>query len=400
MIKKLKVRNFKSLKDFKINFEKFNVLVGKNNSGKSNIIDCIKFLSDILKEGHVGYTIKRRGERYKDIVYGRDYKNDISIEVIVELDKKEFLYNISFSGVNEDIRLEDEEIVIRNNGNKKIIRWDKREKDIYTLSFTSKGKKQDIITTNVKELILKQYLFRIPEEDIIQSLYEFSEFIKNLKIYEFYPKEMKEPERRIRSPLQTYILNENGGNILEVLNTLYLEHKPIFDRISKLLCGVISDAEELKIMPMGTGMYIALKEKGFKEPFPWWGLSDGTIMMIAYITALHITDFFDFPYSKYKAKIINPLFCFEEPENNIYPRLFEFLVGLMKNSDAQVILTTHSPHIANIVDDDNLVIIKKDREGTTAVKQPKKIRMLKETYSENTGEMWMSGILKDLFGEE
>ena len=42
MIKRLKVSNFKSLRDLKIDFRKFNVLVGRNNSGKSNIIDCIK----------------------------------------------------------------------------------------------------------------------------------------------------------------------------------------------------------------------------------------------------------------------------------------------------------------------------------------------------------------------
>ena len=47
MLEKLKVMNYKSLQDIELNFGKFNVLIGKNASGKSNIIDCLKFLNKI-----------------------------------------------------------------------------------------------------------------------------------------------------------------------------------------------------------------------------------------------------------------------------------------------------------------------------------------------------------------
>ena len=39
------VENFKSLRDFKINFKKFNVLIGPNGSGKTNVLELFKFAS-------------------------------------------------------------------------------------------------------------------------------------------------------------------------------------------------------------------------------------------------------------------------------------------------------------------------------------------------------------------
>jgi len=49
MLKILKVRNYKSLKEVDIKLGKFNALIGLNASGKSNIIDCLAFLSESLQ---------------------------------------------------------------------------------------------------------------------------------------------------------------------------------------------------------------------------------------------------------------------------------------------------------------------------------------------------------------
>ena len=45
MIKQLRVRNFLSLKDVDLELGTRNLLVGPNMSGKSNLIDCFRFLT-------------------------------------------------------------------------------------------------------------------------------------------------------------------------------------------------------------------------------------------------------------------------------------------------------------------------------------------------------------------
>ncbi len=46
MLEELKLKNFRCFKDYKIEFDKFNIIVGKNNTGKSTIIDALKVVSN------------------------------------------------------------------------------------------------------------------------------------------------------------------------------------------------------------------------------------------------------------------------------------------------------------------------------------------------------------------
>ncbi len=49
MIEKISIQNFKSIKNQEITFKEFNVLMGANNSGKSNLLDCILLLQNIFR---------------------------------------------------------------------------------------------------------------------------------------------------------------------------------------------------------------------------------------------------------------------------------------------------------------------------------------------------------------
>ena len=44
-LQKICVENFKSLKNFEINLGKFNVLIGANGSGKTNVLELFKFIN-------------------------------------------------------------------------------------------------------------------------------------------------------------------------------------------------------------------------------------------------------------------------------------------------------------------------------------------------------------------
>lgn len=48
MLKKIKARNFLSLKNIELELRPRNVLVGANMSGKSNLIQCLMFLQEAI----------------------------------------------------------------------------------------------------------------------------------------------------------------------------------------------------------------------------------------------------------------------------------------------------------------------------------------------------------------
>ena len=71
----ISIRNFKSIKEVTIsNIENLNILVGKNNTGKSSVFDAIRLLQDAAnREMHELYDY-RKG--FENISFGRD-KGDV-----------------------------------------------------------------------------------------------------------------------------------------------------------------------------------------------------------------------------------------------------------------------------------------------------------------------------------
>lgn len=57
MLTKLRVKNYKSLEDVAIPLRPLTVFVGPNNAGKSNILDCLLFLRELLELGPPSVTI-------------------------------------------------------------------------------------------------------------------------------------------------------------------------------------------------------------------------------------------------------------------------------------------------------------------------------------------------------
>ncbi|KKL85913.1 hypothetical protein LCGC14_1949990 [marine sediment metagenome] len=79
-LSEIRIRNFLSYKDVTFSeVNRFNVLIGKNNSGKSNLIKIMKFLQDNTKTN----------EFDKSFLY--DSKEDIDAEIIFTIELSQFL---------------------------------------------------------------------------------------------------------------------------------------------------------------------------------------------------------------------------------------------------------------------------------------------------------------------
>ncbi len=59
---------------------------------------------------------------------------------------------------------------------------------------------------------------------------------------------------------------------------------------------------------------------------------------------------------------------FEEPENGIHPRRIRMIADILKNrtlsGDTQLIVTTHSPILPDMIDDHSLFVCRKEAEKT------------------------------------
>ena len=84
-IKELEIKNFKSIKHIKFNPKRVNVIIGKPNVGKSNILEAMTLMTDFFGYRHAGEhkMFKREGVfRYQDmfnLFYDEDVKNNIEV---------------------------------------------------------------------------------------------------------------------------------------------------------------------------------------------------------------------------------------------------------------------------------------------------------------------------------
>lgn len=86
-ISKIVIKNFKGIEHVELSPVKpINVLIGRNNSGKSSVITCLNFLHEYFGPNNAGNTIKVPARYFRE---GLDKKPEMKISIFVEQSKEE-----------------------------------------------------------------------------------------------------------------------------------------------------------------------------------------------------------------------------------------------------------------------------------------------------------------------
>jgi AAA15 family ATPase/GTPase len=64
ILNRLRISNFRSMDDVDFELSPLTVLVGPNAAGKSNILDALQFVSDVLEHAPAPAVEERRGADY------------------------------------------------------------------------------------------------------------------------------------------------------------------------------------------------------------------------------------------------------------------------------------------------------------------------------------------------
>jgi len=176
------------------------------------------------------------------------------------------------------------------------------------------------------------------------------------------------------------------------LDTLHTAYGEVYNEISENFTDIYPP-HNIVIIPKQAMRYIGISEK-IKEneiKTPALNISDGMIKAMCLLTILSTVKFF-----KKEHDVNIPLFLFEEIENHLYPKTIWKILELMKASETQIILTTHSPYILNHLEPEDVIIVKKGKNGTVAVKKPEKIKEVINKYQWKIGDLWEMGDFDNL----
>jgi len=378
-INKLIVKNYKSLKDFSLELKPFMVFIGPNNAGKSNILDCLQFLSEFGEKGDEGRraVVKRGG--FQQIVYDGDESNTITIELqgslkiihkIVSYKYHVELISITFGRLH----IAKENFSVKGL-EKPLLEFPVEKNEVIVRD--ENGGKISSLSVGGENLCLSYF------EDINRYpiLVKFSSEMKKWTFLNLLPPLMKDA-LPIKKELQ---LQTWGENLPIVLHALQAENPDEFKEIEEILKSAIP---ELKSLTTGLTShelgktYVRITEKNLKLSIPAWSMSDGSLRLLGLLAALYLPE-------------PSPLVCIEEPENYVHPKLLELIVDLIKTASerTQVLATTHSPYLVDLLKPEDLFIVEK-KEAKTTVRKAKDKKGIKEALRTlGLGEMWYSGSL-------
>ncbi len=392
-ITKIEISNFKSFKNQSIPLNDFNLLVGANASGKSNLVQAFQFLRDIVNHGLENAISLQGGVEYlrnikvapssplsfRIIMQGefkcwwsvrRDEDGTPRSSLPIIIYKIDYEFSLQFYEKEGGYYIDQDRMTLTYSHAKFIDGKEKRDDSAkLSIKFSNCGGELNIHSTDsdIEPALFMDGtpIFRnIPYDEnalLIESsivdLYVKSALdgFGNPGIYDFDPKLPKRP-----APITGLSeLEMNGSNLAIVLNNIMRtkEDRRRFLNLFRDLLPFIHDINVEKAVDKSIFFRLHEKYSG-KDGLPAFLISDGTVNIIALIIALYFED--------------KPIAIIEEPERNVHPYLISRVMDMFKEASRskQILATTHNPEMVKHADLENILLITRDDEGFSRITKP------------------------------
>lgn len=420
-IRKLEIKNFKSIKKSEIILEPFTIFVGANAAGKSNIINVLRFIKDIINEGIDNAIALQGGITY---LANANMNEDDCVEIAFTLDLSDqgWVRKSNYKNILLPIREINYRFSIKPHKRGTGYRIFDDFLDVSYLINTNDSINKDkndfnnIMHYTVKRTDGKKRFFKeikFEKNDVntklmesIEDVNEFFEFVVNenkkepmlsslgtllpiffnesrfIQFFDFDPQAIKKTSS-IKSRIY---LQEDGSNLASVLRDI-LYNKANKRKLTIILKTFLPFVENIFVESNFDKSYsYKITESYSDKTFHSGFLSDGTVSIIAIIVALYFQE---------KSNIL----ILEEPERNIHPKLLPNIISSSEevSKEKQVIMTTHNPELLSSASLKNIRIVKRDDTGATVIKSPESSTVVREFLNNDLGigELF----LEDLLGE-
>lgn len=359
-LERLRVNGFKNIKEANLTIGDFNVIVGSNNCGKSNLMRVISFLNFILNESNDEVKAK-----FEEGFWGTDFgavmpnniKNmhhDKDGEVMFELDysdsitNKLFQYQLSlgwsFSTETYTVQyyFKDELLRYRTMGKPgpytKVFSRTTKDKDSNSKVDLSNNLKLFNEIPNYASVVGLLKLFSVGDDEVSDAINSLNKIIKtptfyfsNLALYKVDNPIRKYKGRTVSFDLESEIIELHDGEkwklFKQVVDSVLNMHEvEVFSFKGSF------DEDDEEIDEIEDKHLVFYQHEGYKNLNE---LSDGTVLILALIVKTLSSK--------------NDLILIEEPENSTHPKALVDLLEFLRSfsTEKQFIITSHSIPIIN-----------------------------------------------------
>lgn len=352
MIRKLQISNYKSLQDLSLEVGRFNVFIGENGCGKSNLLEAVALVAAAAADKLDNEFLASRGIRVTKPQLMRSAFNDESQLEPIKI-------TVNYEGLNEA------QSYTLINDNQAYTKWARfnHENEAQQIYWLIKLQRSD---TEDRVKLASEY-FNVDEENaqkqltLYETLKNNEEKLENFIIYapentalrNFYKEGQIEP------------LGVNGEGLLKLLKVI--QSKSPEQRQDIHDCLQLFDWYAELDIPKDLSQHedkVTITDRFLSQDFDQRSANEGFLFVLFYI-ALMVSD--DTPKIFAIDNIdvaLNPRLC---------TRLIKELTRLAKKYDKQVFVTTHNPAILDGIDlgdeEQRLCVVSRNKQGHTRIKR-------------------------------
>ena len=378
MIKQIKIRDFKSIRELDLELDPVTVLIGRSGTGKSNLVQAIRFLRNLLLnfEGAINYE-----HGWERIVPVGERRPKTSLEIVFSIpgDQLDYCYRIGFRTPGQQqfpgtIQLAEESLKLGNDTLFARVRSDAGQWEWKTVPKVSPPPQP-----NFDQLMLGQF------PSLQQVVFANAALSTGIGYYHFPASTLSlfSPQQHGQEFLQHIPgLSDNASNFLKVMRGITQDfHRPnIRKNLLASLHSVNSSIESVELDSLTDPRRAIIGHKAADRIFSLSldQESDGLRRFYAHLLALYQTPS--------KLSLV-----FEEPENAIFPGALSLLADEFKaaprENRGQVILTTHSPILLDSFDVDSVRAVDMHDGSTLVARVAKEQRQAVKDRLLTTGEL-------------
>lgn len=337
-----RLKNFKAIRDSGIiRFTPLTVLIGNNGSGKSSLIEGLEMFKQIVLQGIDEAIQPWRGFEHvwnkaveHKLKKNRKISNPMSFEI-----KGSFR-----RGLATDIPVRVDLSLVMD-----------RQENAVSISEHKVKSPEEGPPAGLMGVSFPEY--RISGDIRLQMMTSSWQFLTILPQHMQYPALQKRTKGGVG-------LSKDGANIAEYFESIRNADVSIFSDIIETLQNVLPYADDVQpaiTSELERNVYLIFKEKGIADKLPGWLLSQGTLRILALLCLLR-----------------NPqppsVIIIEEIENGLDPRTIHLLVeeirAFVQSGKGQIIATTHSPYLLDLLPLSQIIVVERDAGGSPAFTRP------------------------------
>jgi predicted ATPase len=383
MIRRIRVQNYKALRDISLELTPVHALIGPNDSGKTSILNALATLSRStdheLQQAFVGSWDGR------ELVWHRDPDGVVRFSADLSNTTGDLRYILAcrFPNAGRNVVVQEEKIVFH-----------------VETDFT----RPNHAITKVCGISVNNQGATAEEQQVSRVVHEM---LSGVHYYRWNPRVLALPAAP--ESARQFRMKPDGFGLALCLDDILGFDRDRFGELERKFCSIFPEIGSIKLIRQrafrspsdepeqvsrldqadGKGIYFELCEN--QQLVPASQASDGVLLVLGYLAVL---------FSPEPPRLI----LVEEPENGIHPKRLQAVLGILRElvtekSQTQVVFTTHSPYAVDLLEPEEVTLCtKKDGEVLlTRMADSKSVREQLSIF--NLGEIWTAEGDEDLAKE-